>query len=64
MSDNENSKSQKVIIGIVALIVGLMIGAAVFFFTDILWLRLLVSVCIIILSIVIIIRNIVKKKSN
>lgn len=60
MSDNENSKSQKVIIGIVALIVGLMIGAAVFFFTDILWLRLLVSVCIIILSIVIIVRNILK----
>lgn len=60
MSDNENSKSQKVIIVIVALIVGLMIGAAVFFFTDILWLRLLVSVCIIILSIVIIVRNILK----
>lgn len=63
MSDNENSKSQKVIIVIVALIVGLMIGAAVFFFTDILWLRLLVSVCIIVLSIVIIVRNIVKKSN-
>lgn len=64
MRSHRNGESKKTIIAILSSIVGILLGIVVFCFTDIYMVKLLVSVSVIILSIIIIGRNIINTHSN
>lgn len=56
----KSKKHKSVLIGILGLIVGGLLGMAVYSWTDYFWLQLLMSIAVIISSIVIIFKNITK----
>ena len=55
---NKDNKIKKTLIFILPLIIGLLIGSVVYFLIDVCWVKLIVSISIIILSVVIILMNI------
>lgn len=55
----KNEQLKKVFVFILPLIIGLLIGSVIYFFMDVYWLKLVVSITIIILSVVVAIKNIV-----
>lgn len=54
----KSKKHKRLLIGIMGFIVGLLLGMAVYSWTDCFWLQLLSSIAVIISSIIIIFKNI------
>ncbi len=54
----KSNKIKKILVLILSLIIGLLLGSVVSFLTDVYWIKLTASISIIILSIVIILKNI------
>lgn len=62
MKSNESNKIKKALVFILPLIIGLLIGSVIYFFMDVYWLKLVMSIAIIILSVAVTIKNIVNPK--